>query len=121
MRKLNLCALILLATACLFHAGAEEPHWMPDANLRAVVEKVLREEIGLPEDTPLQKEHMEFLVHIFAEDNWHSLPTRLRICDEFRGTRCQVEIRYKTFIHSQTYPNSDDLFSGTIKCRTYRH
>ena len=69
MRKLNLCALILLATACLFHAGAEEPHWMPDANLRAVVEKVLREEIGLPEDIPWQKEHMGLLVNIFAEDN----------------------------------------------------
>ena len=68
MRKLNFCTLILLAIGCLFYAGAEEPHWMPDANLRAVVEKVLREEIGLPEDTPLQKEHMEFLVHIFAED-----------------------------------------------------
>ena len=68
MRKLNFCTLILLAIGCLFYAGAEEPHWMPDPNLRAAVEKVLREEIGLPEDTPLQKEHMEFLVHIFAED-----------------------------------------------------
>ena len=69
MRKLNFCTLILLAIGCLFYAGAEEPHWMPDANLRAIVEKVLREEIGLPEDIPWQKEHMGLLVNIFAEDN----------------------------------------------------
>ena len=64
MRKLNFCALILLAIGCLLYAGAEEPHWMPDANLRAVVEKVLREEIGLPDDTPLRKEHLRLLTHL---------------------------------------------------------
>ncbi len=64
MRKLNFCALILLAIGCLLYAGAEEPHWMPDANLRAVVEKVLREEIGLPDDMPLRKEHLRLLTHL---------------------------------------------------------
>ena len=68
MRKLNFCTLILLVIGCLFYAGAEEPHWMPDPNLRAVVEEVLREEIGLPADIPLQKEHMRLLVHIIADN-----------------------------------------------------
>ena len=68
MRKLNFCTLILLAIGCLLYAGAEEPHWMPDANLRAVVEEVLREEIGLPANIPLQKEHMALLVHIVSDN-----------------------------------------------------
>ena len=68
MRKLNFSAFSLLALRCLLYAGAEEPHWMPDPNLRAVVEKVLREEIGLPEDIPLQKDHMGLLVHILADN-----------------------------------------------------
>ena len=68
MKKLNFCILILLAIGCLFYAGAEEPHWMPDPNLRAVVKKILREEIGLPENIPLQTEHIGLLVYIFAED-----------------------------------------------------
>ncbi|MCG9134199.1 leucine-rich repeat domain-containing protein [Candidatus Poribacteria bacterium] len=68
MKKFNFCILILLAIGCLFYAGAEEPHWMPDPNLRAVVEDILREEIGLPEDIPWQKEHIGFLVSIVAEN-----------------------------------------------------
>ena len=68
MRQLNFCALILLVIGFLFYAGAEEPHWMPDANLRAVVEQILREEIGLPEDVPLEKEHIGLLVSIVAEN-----------------------------------------------------
>ena len=60
MRKLNCCILILLVIGCLLYAGAEEPHWMPDANLRAVVEQALQE-IGLLDDTPLKKEHLRFL------------------------------------------------------------
>ena len=68
MRQLNFCALILLVIGFLFYAGAEEPHWMPDPNLRAVVEEILREEIGLPEDIPLQKEHIGFLVSIVADN-----------------------------------------------------
>ena len=68
MKKLNFCVLIFLAIGCLFYAGAEEPHWMPDANLRAVVEQILREEIGLPEGIPLQKEHMALLVNIVSDN-----------------------------------------------------
>ena len=63
MKKLNLCVLIFLAIGCLFYAGAEEPHWMPDPNLRAIVEQALQE-IGLPDDTPLKKEHLRFLTHL---------------------------------------------------------
>jgi len=63
MRKLNCCILILLVIGCLLYAGAEEPHWMPDANLRAVVEQALQE-IGLLDDTPLKKEHLRFLTYL---------------------------------------------------------
>lgn len=63
MKKLNFCALIFLTIGCLFYAGAEEPHWMPDPNLRAVVEQTLQE-IGLPDDTPLKKENLRFLTYL---------------------------------------------------------
>ncbi len=63
MKKLNFCILILLTIGCLFYAGAEEPHWMPDANLRAIVEQALQE-IGLPDDTPLKKENLRFLTYL---------------------------------------------------------
>ena len=63
MKKLNCCILILLAIGCLLYAGAEEPHWMPDANLRAVVEQALQE-IGLLDDTPVKKEHLRFLTYL---------------------------------------------------------
>ena len=63
MKKLNFCALIFLAIGCLLYAGAEEPHWMLDPNLRAVVEQALQE-IGLPDDTPLRKEHLRFLTYL---------------------------------------------------------
>ena len=63
MKKLNLCVLILLAIGCLFYVGAEELHWMPDPNLRAVVEQALQE-IGLPDDTPLKKENLRFLTYL---------------------------------------------------------
>ena len=63
MKKLNFCILILLAIGCLFYAGAEEPHWMPDANLRVIVEQALQE-IGLPDDTPLKKENLRFLTYL---------------------------------------------------------
>lgn len=67
MKKLNFCALIFLAIGCLFYAGAEEPHWMPDANLRAVVEQALQE-IGLPDDTPLTKENLRFLGRLWVPE-----------------------------------------------------
>ena len=67
MKKLNFCALIFLAIGCLFYAGAEEPHWMPDANLRAVVEQALQE-IGLPDDTPLRKENLRFLGRLWVPE-----------------------------------------------------
>ena len=63
MKKFNFCALIFLAIGCLFYAGAEEPHWMPDPNLRAIVEQTLQE-IGLPDDTPLTKEHLRSLTYL---------------------------------------------------------
>ena len=61
--------LCLLLVSVVSH-GQEVPteEWMPDANLRAVVEDILREEVGLPENIPLQKEHMALLVNI-VEDN----------------------------------------------------
>ncbi len=61
-----LCVFIVLCVLCI--APAQEEHFIPDANLHAVIEKTLQEEIGLPEDIPLQKEHMALLVNIFAEN-----------------------------------------------------
>ena len=67
MKNLNFCVLIFLAIGCLFYAGAEEPHWMPDPNLRAVVEQTLQE-IGLPDDTPLTKENLRFLGRLWVPE-----------------------------------------------------
>ena len=64
----HICIVITVLWMSTAIAPAQEEHFIPDANLRAVVEKVLREEIGLPEDIPLQKEHMEFLVYLFADN-----------------------------------------------------
>ena len=38
--------------------------WLPDPNLRMTVRAALREEIGLPDDTPLVKEHLRLLTHL---------------------------------------------------------
>ena len=67
MKKFNFCVLIFLAIGCLFYAGAEEPHWMPDPNLRAIVEQALQE-IGLPDDTPLRKENLKFLGRLWVPE-----------------------------------------------------
>ena len=56
----------MLCVLCI--APAQEEHFIPDANLRAVVEKILREEIGLPKDISLEKEHMTLLVNIIADN-----------------------------------------------------
>ncbi len=63
MRKFNCCALILLAIGCLFYAGAEEPHWMPDVNLRMAI----REKLELPDEVPLTKENIKSLIHLEAQ------------------------------------------------------
>ena len=63
MKKLNFCALIFLAIGCLFYAGAEEPHWMPDANLRIAI----REKLELPDEVPLTKENIKSLIHLEAQ------------------------------------------------------
>ena len=63
MKKLNCCILIFLAIGCLLYAGAEEPHWMPDANLRIAI----REKLELPDEVPLTKENIKSLIHLEAQ------------------------------------------------------
>ena len=64
MRQLNFYLLILLLILCLFHTEAEEPHWMPDSNLRQAVHEALE----LPIDDPLTKEKMLQLTQLHAID-----------------------------------------------------
>ena len=40
--------------------------WIPDPNLRMAIRKTLRAEIGLPDHTPLTKEHLKHLSHLEA-------------------------------------------------------
>ena len=55
---------IMLVTSPLF---AEV--WIPDPNLRMAIRETLREEIGLPDYTPLTKEHLKHLTHLEAENS----------------------------------------------------
>ena len=48
-----------LVTSPLF---AED--WLPDPNLRMAIRETLREEIGLPDHTPLMKEHLKHLANL---------------------------------------------------------
>ena len=52
---------VMLVTSPLF---AED--WLPDPNLRMAIREVLREEIGLPNHTPLTKAHLEHLTSLEA-------------------------------------------------------
>ena len=64
----HVCMAIAILWMSIAIVPAQEEHFIPDANLRAVVEEVLREEIGLPEDIPLQKDHMALLVNIVSDN-----------------------------------------------------
>ncbi|MDE0683537.1 MAG: hypothetical protein OXI63_11525, partial [Candidatus Poribacteria bacterium] len=43
--------------------------WLPDPNLRMAIRETLREEIGLPDHTPLTKEHLKHFTHLDVENN----------------------------------------------------
>ena len=43
--------------------------WLPDPNLRRAIRETLQEEIGLPNHTPLTKEHLKHLMHLEVENS----------------------------------------------------
>ena len=55
---------IMLVTSPLF---AED--WLPDPNLRMAIRETLRAETGLPDHTPLTKEHLKHFTHLDVENN----------------------------------------------------
>ena len=56
--------IVMLVTNPLF---AED--WLPDPNLRMAIRETLREEIGLPDHTPLTKEHLKHLANLDVENS----------------------------------------------------
>ena len=67
MRKFLLAFVLLSVTIINNPLFAED--WLPDPNLRLAIREVLREEIGLPDHTPLAKEHLKHLSNLAA---WNS-------------------------------------------------
>ena len=58
----HICIVITLFWAITAITSAQEDHWMPDPALR----KVIREALELPENTPLEKYHLQRLTELIA-------------------------------------------------------
>ena len=67
IRNCFLAFVLLSVTIVISPLFAED--WLPDPNLRMAIRAVLREEIGLPDHTPLAKEHLKHLSNLAA---WNS-------------------------------------------------
>ena len=60
-----LWAFVLL-TLTIVNRNTSAEDWLPDPNLRMAIRETLREEIGLPDHTPLAKEHLKHLTSLEA-------------------------------------------------------
>ena len=67
IRNCLLAFVLLSVTIVISPLFAED--WLPDPNLRMAIRAVLREEIGLPDHTPLTKEHLEHFTHLEADNS----------------------------------------------------
>ena len=60
--KIGKCLLaFVLLTLTVVNSNISAEDWLPDPNLRIAIRETLREEIGLPNHTPLTKEHLKHL------------------------------------------------------------
>ena len=62
IKKCLLAFVVIGVTLGMSPLQAED--WLPDRNLRLAVRAVLREERGLPDNTPLRKEHLRLLTRL---------------------------------------------------------
>ena len=68
--KIRNCFLaFVLLSVTIINSPLFAEDWLPDPNLRLAIREVLREEIGLPDHTPLTKEHLKHLTYLEA---WNS-------------------------------------------------
>ena len=56
-------------TLTIVNGNTSAEDWLPDPNLRMAIRETLREEIGLPNHTPLTKEHLK---HLTGLEAWNS-------------------------------------------------
>ena len=61
-------AFVLLSIMLVTNPLSAED-WLPDPNLRMAIRETLRAEIGLPDHTPLTKEHLKHLTHLDVRNN----------------------------------------------------
>ena len=69
MKRRNCFVVFVLLSIMLVTSPLFAENWLPDPNLRIALKETLRAEIGLPDHTPLTKEHLKHLAHLEAENS----------------------------------------------------
>ncbi len=69
MKKRNYFVAFVLLTVMLVTNPLSAENWLPDPNLRMAIRETLREEIGLPDHTPLTEAHLKHLANLDVENS----------------------------------------------------
>ena len=92
--KIRNCLLAFaFFTVTIINSPLFAEDWLPDPNLRMAIRETLREEIGLPDHTPLTKEHLKHLANLDVENSGISDLTGLEHAinlQDFNGDRNQI-------------------------------